>query len=425
MHTIGQTEQPNSYMNNLFARARLLPVAIRVLILIGALILQAAIVSVLLPRIGLAGGTVSIITIVVGGLLFGIRGGVGTVAVAILLNALLGTLIIGESFFAVFRSGIVIGLFALLLVGILVGYFSTLQLALHSAHFQLEEKVLQRTAELDQRNRELRDEVVERKATEEQLQRAKTTLEGATKARDQFLASISHELRTPLTMIVGHTDALDEGLFGELNQEQSEAVSQILQSSTHLVKLIDSILDYNRFSTQNVSINRETVTIEPICVVAMQMVEPLAHQRNILLTLDNNIDGLVAAVDEVQITQILVNLLDNAIKFTPVDGQVGLDVTSNSQPLNAQLNSQPSSGEQTTFSLSVWDTGIGLKQNDLEAIFEPFIQIPTDTNTQQKGAGLGLSLVQQMVSLHDGTIAVESKIDGGSRFTVTLPVYES
>lgn len=401
-----------------FAYLRAQPKRVKLLYVLALFGIQIGLAALLISQIGMAGGTVSLLSILGCALLFGVRGGVLSVVIAIFINAVLGTLLIGESFFAVLRPGILIGIVALMVIGALVGYFSTLQLWLHNAHNQLEGQVAKRTAELKTKNTELQLEITERLEIEEALQRTKTTLEGANLARDRFLAGISHELRTPLTMILGQADALQEGLYGELNEEQQIAAEQVLQSSNHLLKLIDSILDYNRFSTQNVSIQRERVTINPICIAAIQMVAHHANRKKIELTLQDETEGLIIEVDEVQLMQMLVNLLDNAIKFTPDGGGVGLTVMSD--PTASEL---PNGGQAAqTVSFAIWDTGIGLSNEDVDSVFEPFVQIQSDDQVRRSGAGLGLSLVQQMVDLHDGQISVASEKDQGSRFTITLPI---
>lgn len=237
---------------------------------------------------------------------------------------------------------------------------------------------------------------------------------------DHFLARISHELRTPLTMIIGQSDALYEGLYGNLNDEQRTAVRQVTQSGIHLLKLIDSVLDYNHISSGNLRFNPKTVAVGQIIDAAIQLVEHHAAEKNIQISLENQIDQLVIVADETQVTQVLVNLLENAIKFTPPDGKIWLRAT---QTHDRQLYPETSEAAPSLVELTIEDNGIGIDDAELSQIFEPFVQGSADDDLPRNGFGLGLSIVQQIVELHKGSIQVKSKLGQGSQFTITLPVH--
>lgn len=234
-----------------------------------------------------------------------------------------------------------------------------------------------------------------------------------------FLAQISHELRTPLTMIIGQSDALQEGLYGSLNPDQLSAVEQVTQSGIHLLKLIDSILDYNQFSSGSPRFNPAEVAIGPIIHAALQLVEHLAAEKQIVINHEDLTGDLLLEADEVQITQILVNLLDNAIKFTPVNGQIWIKASPIYRRPDAQTQSQLTTNG---IEISVQDSGVGIEPEEIDTIFDPFVQGSINKDERQVGFGLGLSIVQQMVVLHNGSVSVESEPGRGSRFILTLPM---
>lgn len=236
---------------------------------------------------------------------------------------------------------------------------------------------------------------------------------------NHFLARLSHELRTPLTMIIGQSDALYEGLYGELNGEQEDAVKQVIQSSIHLLKLIDSVLDYNQISSGNLRFNPRPIAVGQIIEAAIQLVEHHAAEKSIQIYQENEVDQLAIVVDETQVTQVLVNLLENAIKFTPPNGKIWLKaaISNDEQSRVGKSKALPASIE-----LTIEDNGIGINDEELNRIFEPFVQGSTNDDIARNGIGLGLSIVQQIVELHQGSIQVKSKLGQGSQFKVTLPV---
>ncbi len=233
-----------------------------------------------------------------------------------------------------------------------------------------------------------------------------------------FLARISHELRTPLTMIIGQSDALQEGLYGSLNEEQLAAVEQVTQSGVHLLKLIDSILDYNQFSAGILRFNPAKVPIEPILHGALHLVEHHAAEKNIQIHVEDKTNNISIEADETQVIQILVNLLDNAVKFTEPNGSIWMSASTVAE--NELPTSQASSN---SIRLTVEDTGVGIDPEEFNLIFEPFVQGATNNDAKRSGFGLGLSIIQQMVELHNGSVKIESRPGHGSRFIVTLPIH--
>ena len=259
-----------------------------------------------------------------------------------------------------------------------------------STRKQAEAEILQLNAELERR--------VEKRTRE---------LERALRAKDEFLASMSHELRTPLNAILGLSESLAENVAGPLNEKQQRYVKTISESGSHLLSLINDILDLARIESGQVVLNITEVNLQQVCQASLRMINQLAHKKEqeVSLEVEDGIDYIW--VDERRLKQILVNLLSNAVKFTPSGGKLGLKV--HADPAEKHIM------------FTVWDNGIGISENDFERLFQPFVQLDSSLSREAPGTGLGLALVAQMVRLHGGNVSLESKLNEGSRFTVTLP----
>ncbi|MEI7768904.1 MAG: ATP-binding protein [Chloroflexales bacterium] len=264
---------------------------------------------------------------------------------------------------------------------------------LRELNAMLEQRVDQRTAALG--------------ASEQQLRRVNAELTQSLRLKDEFLAMMSHELRTPLNTILVMTESLRENLYGQLTERQRQILAMVMQSGQHLLALITDILDLTRIAAGRESLNLGPVAVDDICATAMMLIRPAAQAKGIAVRqlIAPGITALRA--DARRMTQVLVNLLTNAVKFTPAGGEVGLEVTANTA--------------QERIRFSVWDTGIGIAGTDQGRIFEPFTQIDGRLARNYEGLGLGLSLVQRLVDLHGGSITLESAPGQGSRFTVSLP----
>ncbi|NTW03873.1 MAG: response regulator, partial [Oscillochloris sp.] len=239
------------------------------------------------------------------------------------------------------------------------------------------------------------------------LSQANADLTRALHLKDDFLAMMSHELRTPLTVILGVTEALDNDLYGPIDDQQRAALAMVTQSGRHLLAILSDILDLAHIEASQISLDRHLIDVDLLCRTSLQYVQAAAQQKKVHLeyAIDMQIDGLRA--DERRLTQILVNLLDNAVKFTPVDGRVGLEVLADSVLERIQF--------------TVWDTGIGIAAADQPRLFQPFTQLDGRLSRQYGGVGLGLTLVLRLVNLHGGGIIVESAPGQGSRFIISLP----
>ena len=239
------------------------------------------------------------------------------------------------------------------------------------------------------------------------LKIANMELAKASRMKDEFLASMSHELRTPLTGILGMSEALNHLVYGPINEKQNTALQNIQDSGNHLLALINDILDLSKVEAGKMDLDLKPVSLETICLASLRLVKQNAHKKQLKVstTFDSSL-GLILA-DEKRIKQIVVNLLGNAVKFTPDGGSIGINVRGD----------RPSG----LIFITVWDTGIGIKKEDLGRLFAPFVQLDSSLARQFSGTGLGLSLVLRLVELHGGSINVESQKDAGSRFTVSLP----
>ncbi len=268
----------------------------------------------------------------------------------------------------------------------------------------LEARVATRTQELEEERAQLAKRVAERTA---ELSAANLELIRASRLKDEFLATVSHELRTPLTAILNLTEALQLEIYGELTPRQLKASQSILRSGQHLLHLINDVLDLAKIEAGALELQMSPVILKPLCQASLELVSEQAIRKQIQISFDYDdaVIGLLA--DERRLKQVLVNLLDNAIKFTPEASRIGLQVIGRT--------------DQQLVELTVWDTGIGIAPTDQELLFQPFVQLDSGLTRKFGGSGLGLAIVKRIVDMQGGQIMVESKPDIGSRFTVCLP----
>ncbi|MCP4360171.1 MAG: response regulator [Chloroflexi bacterium] len=239
------------------------------------------------------------------------------------------------------------------------------------------------------------------------LSTANTELARAARLKDEFLASMSHELRTPLNAVLGISEALQEEVFGPMNERQISSLQSIEESGRHLLALINDILDLSKIGAGKLELELMPVPVESVCQASLRLIKQDAHKKR--LRIHSSYDSAVTLIqaDERRLKQMLVNLLSNAVKFTPEGGQIGLEVVGDEAGQMVQL--------------TVWDSGIGVTEEDMLRLFQPFVQLDSRLAREYAGTGLGLSLVQRMTELHGGTVAVESRPREGSRFTISLP----
>lgn len=273
---------------------------------------------------------------------------------------------------------------------------------------------------------QLQIELAERKKIELQLQEnnenlAITNIElaRATRLKDEFLANMSHELRTPLNAILGMSEVLQEGIWGELGERQKNAVTTIESGGQHLLELITDILDLAKIESGKLELHIENIEIEKLCNDSLIFVKQLALKKNLKLIykISDRLQQTQLAyvqVDELRMRQALINLLTNAVKFTPDGGTVTLEV---------KLTEIFSEGEQHKVYIDflVIDTGIGINPEDIGKLFHTFVQIDSALNRKYAGTGLGLSLVKKIVEMHGGSVGIESELNKGSKFMIRLP----
>ena len=242
-------------------------------------------------------------------------------------------------------------------------------------------------------------------STNQQLELTVQELQRATRLKDAFLATMSHELRTPLNAILGLSEALQEEIFGPVNERQNKSLMTIERSGQHLLSLINDILDVSKISAGKVDLNIEKVSVEQLFSSSLALLRQQAHDKKIALNLQVLPYSYHLAIDERRMRQVLINLLSNAVKFTPSGGSIILSYS-----------------QESALEIAVTDTGIGITSEDQPKLFKPFTQLDSSLNRQYEGTGLGLTLAKQIVELHGGTIRVESQLGQGSCFIVELPM---
>ena len=239
------------------------------------------------------------------------------------------------------------------------------------------------------------------------LAKANAELDQAGRLKDEFLANMSHELRTPLNAILGLSEGLLEQVSAPLTPRQIKSCTTISTSGAHLLSLINDILDLSKVESGKLELNPETLNTQEFCESCLVFVRTQATQKNITISFEHDGNVTKFSADPKRLKQILVNLLTNAVKFTPEGGRIGLNVAA------------PAGEEVVRF--TVWDTGIGIAPEDERKLFRAFSQLDSGLTRAQEGTGLGLVLVSKLVELHGGSVTLESKPGEGSRFIVRLP----
>ena len=235
-----------------------------------------------------------------------------------------------------------------------------------------------------------------------------------TRLKDEFLANMSHELRTPLNAILGTTEVLMEQIFGHINERQIKALQTIQNSGSHLLELINDILDVAKIESGQIELDCHPTAIVPLCQSSLAFVSQQAITKHIQIKTkwQNNLPDVL--VDERRMRQVLINLLNNAVKFTADGGQITLEVNLTSQE-------DPLLGMRNYLQIAIADTGIGISPENIPKLFQPFIQIDSALNRKYQGTGLGLALVKRIVEVHGGTVGLISEVGVGSCFTIVIP----
>jgi len=262
-----------------------------------------------------------------------------------------------------------------------------------NATTSLEDKVIFATAR----------DVTELKQVQEQLVAAKIAAERSNKFKDQFLSTMSHELRTPLNAVLGFSDLLGEPRYGALTEKQQRYLSHISNGGRHLLRLINDILDLSRIEAGRLQLHIETVSLETSFREACDTLQPLVGRKNQTL-LRHPAPGLSVKADPTRLKQILMNLIANAVKFTPEGGKIDLSAKR----------------IEDTVRIDVRDTGPGIPPDEQQRIFEAFYRLSHSAQAPE-GTGLGLAITQRLVELHGGSLGLESEVGKGSCFYFSLP----
>lgn len=265
---------------------------------------------------------------------------------------------------------------------------------------QLENNIYERTTQL-------RHEVEERKSAEENLLIAKDNAENATRAKSKFLANMSHELRTPLNAILGYSEAMIMETFGSVNNKKYDEYIQIIHDSgNHLLGLINEILDISAIEAGKLELNEELIDVEDVIKSMIMIMEPRIEKKQQQISCDCEHDLPALFADRQRIKQIVLNLLSNASRYTPENGQIRVET---------------SSCEKNCICFSISDTGVGISPENIKTALEPFGQIHDPSINEKSGTGLGLPLVKSLVEIHGGTLGIDSVPNGGTTITVKFP----
>jgi PAS domain S-box-containing protein len=252
-------------------------------------------------------------------------------------------------------------------------------------------------------------DLTDRKAAQErafEAARKAAASDEANRAKSEFLAAMSHELRTPLNAIGGYTDLLIMGVRGSVAREQLEDLHRIKRSQQHLLGIINDILNFSRMEAGQITYEYSTVPLSSVIESVGHMLEPQAAAKNVKLAVEPSPPDVVAWADRSKVEQILLNLLSNAVKFTD-EGAVTLNCARHDDEQRVQI--------------TVTDTGVGIPSDQLERIFEPFVQVGPSNSLRHQGTGLGLAISRDLARAMGGDISVSSEIGKGSQFRLTLP----
>ncbi|NPE29047.1 response regulator [Methanococcoides sp. SA1] len=244
------------------------------------------------------------------------------------------------------------------------------------------------------------------KEAEQSLIEAKLAAESANRSKSEFLATMSHELRTPLNSIIGFSDLIIGGRVGDTTDMQKKFLMNVSKSGKHLLSLINNILDISKIEAGKMELDLEVFSLDGTMIEVKQLIPPLADKKglNVEFDIDRNLKQIYA--DKIKFKQILFNLISNAIKFTPEGGTIDI---------SASIE-----GDKALF--TVKDTGIGIAEENMSKLFQPFVQIDSAINRQYEGTGLGLALVKKFLELHNGNIWADSTLGKGTTFSFELPL---
>jgi PAS domain S-box-containing protein len=248
-------------------------------------------------------------------------------------------------------------------------------------------------------------DITERSEAETKMLAAKEQAEIANRTKSEFLANMSHELRTPLNAILGFSDMLLQEYFGTLTPKQQEYVDDIRRSGSHLLALINEVLDVAKIEAGKFELHEEPVEMRALIDSCVTLVRPSAIKGEVKLTVEMPRADLIVNADERALKQVLLNLLSNAVKFTPAQGRVTVSLDCDSGRVI----------------MAVTDTGIGIAPSHIASVLKPFGRVENPLSRRYEGTGLGLPLAKSLVELHGGRLEVSSEIGRGTTIRVQLP----
>jgi signal transduction histidine kinase len=279
------------------------------------------------------------------------------------------------------------------------------------ARQRAEQELLRAREALEAKNKELARSLATTEASLRERDRARAEADearhaalAASEAKSRFLNMMSHELRTPLGAIGGYIALLEEGIHGSLSEGQRKYISRIRHNQTHLLQLVNELLDLGKIESGRVALNLTAVQVQTVIERALPMIEPQIKARELRLEVDADDPTVLFHADRERVQQILLNLLSNAVKFTPRDGSVRIRVAAEGDEIR----------------LSVQDTGVGIPPDKLDAVFEAFYQVDTSQSRGYGGTGLGLAISRQLARAMGGNLTVVSALGKGSTFTLCL-----
>jgi len=238
-----------------------------------------------------------------------------------------------------------------------------------------------------------------------ELGRMNLRLKEMDQMKSSFLANMSHELRTPLNSVIGFSEALIDRLVGDINEKQEKYLKNIYTSGKVLLQLIDDVLDLSKIEAGKIELNFEEFDLKGLLESITRIIHPMVQKGQLTFSLEVQSNLPAINADRAKLEQVLLNLISNAIKFTPEEGEI---------IVKAKY-------EGDNFQIATIDTGIGIEKKHQQAIFDEFRQVDSSTSKKYKGTGLGLAITKKLVELHGGRINVESQSGKGSRFTFTIP----
>ena len=239
--------------------------------------------------------------------------------------------------------------------------------------------------------------------------------EAANRAKSDFLATMSHEIRTPINAMIGYTDLLHAGVTGTVSEEQKQQLERIRASGTHLTSLVNELLDLAKIEARQMTVAKEPTPAGDSVAQSIYLVRPQATAKKISLAVMPGSESLWYVGDPNRVQQILTNLLSNAVKFTNSGGEISVEIGKGTPPIEGASHAPQ-------VSIAVTDTGIGIKEEDLNRIFQPFVQVEHGYTRGHSGTGLGLAISRQLAGLMGGALTVTSVPGKGSRFTLWLPM---